>query len=48
MEFEYACWRCDADCAVYGKRRGFWTKWYELPSEWTCWQCGAINLTPDD
>lgn len=48
MDFDFDCWACGASCAVWGKPRGFWTEWYELPEEWECWNCGAINSTPDD
>ncbi|MFE7113583.1 hypothetical protein ACFU98_46415 [Streptomyces sp. NPDC057575] len=47
MNFEFECWRCDADCVVYGKPAGFWTEQYRLPEEWDCWNCGAVNVTPD-
>ncbi|MGW6926507.1 hypothetical protein ACWGA9_35485 [Streptomyces sp. NPDC054950] len=46
MNFEFECWRCDADCVVYGKPTGFWQELYRLPEEWDCWNCGAINITP--
>ncbi|MEU8870280.1 hypothetical protein AB0D24_03795 [Streptomyces javensis] len=48
MDFEFECWRCGADCAVYGKPVGFWEERYRLPSEWDCWNCGATNITPDE
>ncbi|WP_309049975.1 hypothetical protein [Streptomyces sp.] len=36
------------ECVVYGKPTGFWTERYNLPTEWECWNCGAINITPED
>ncbi|WP_159401239.1 hypothetical protein [Streptomyces sp. NRRL B-24484] len=48
MDFEYDCWRCWETNAVYGEPRGFLNVWYQLPAEWTCYCCGAINITPDD
>jgi hypothetical protein len=48
MDFEFECWRCGADCVVWGKPRGFWDTWYQLPGEWNCWNCDAINITPDE
>ncbi|MFD9033307.1 hypothetical protein ACFVZW_19460 [Streptomyces sp. NPDC059567] len=48
MDFEYDCWFCLETNAIWGKPRGFWTTWYELPGEWSCWNCGRPNTTPDD
>jgi hypothetical protein len=48
VDFEFECWRCDADCTVWGKPIGFWTEKFRLPEEWECWNCGATNITPDD
>ncbi|MFK0113957.1 hypothetical protein [Streptomyces sp. NPDC091217] len=48
MDFEFECWRCGADCTVWGKPVGFWTEKYRLPAEWSCWNCEAINITPED
>lgn len=30
-----------------GKPTGLWSELYKLPDEWDCWNCGAINSTPD-
>jgi hypothetical protein len=46
--FEFVCWRCGSDCTVWGRPIGFWTERYRLPEEWECWNCDAINITPDD
>ncbi|MFJ2582790.1 hypothetical protein [Kitasatospora aureofaciens] len=48
MDFEYDCWRCGSTNAVYGESKGFITVYYELPAEWSCYWCDAINVTPDD
>ncbi|GGY10141.1 hypothetical protein GCM10010358_73360 [Streptomyces minutiscleroticus] len=48
-EFGFACWDCGATNFIQGRPKGFWTTThYELPGEWTCWNCEALNRTPDD
>lgn len=47
VNFAFECWRCWADCVVYGKPAGFWTAQYRVVDEWDCWNCGATNITPD-
>ncbi|MGY4966782.1 hypothetical protein [Streptomyces sp. 900105245] len=48
-EFEFECWQCWETNYIRGRPKGFWsTTHYELPGEWTCWSCGALNTTPDE
>lgn len=47
VNFEFVCWDCGADCVVWGEPKGFWRELYRLPEDWDCWNCGAINATPD-
>lgn len=49
MDFDFHCWACGALNAIWGQPRGFWsTTHYDLPTEWACWLCTALNTTPDD
>ncbi|MFE2696390.1 hypothetical protein [Streptomyces mirabilis] len=32
---------------MWGKPVGFWVENYRLPEEWECWNCEAVNITPD-
>ncbi|MFF3015508.1 hypothetical protein [Streptomyces sp. NPDC057939] len=43
----FTCWSCDEDCVVHGDGCDC-CDLVEVPDEWDCWNCGALNLTPDD
>lgn len=43
----YTCWRCGEDCVVHGVGCDC-CDLVEVPDEWDCWNCGALNYTPDD
>ncbi|KPC69089.1 hypothetical protein ADL27_55015 [Streptomyces sp. NRRL F-6602] len=46
VNFEFVCGWCGADCVVWGKPKGFWQELFTLPSEWDCWWCDGVNVTP--
>ncbi|MBT2414408.1 hypothetical protein J7I94_28340 [Streptomyces sp. ISL-12] len=43
----YTCWSCGEDCVVHGVGCDC-CDLVEVPDEWDCWNCGALNYTPDD
>ncbi|MFE5092367.1 hypothetical protein ACFRCI_18770 [Streptomyces sp. NPDC056638] len=48
-DFELDCWLCRETNFIKGHPKGFWTTTHdELPGEWTCGSCDAVNTTPDD
>jgi hypothetical protein len=47
MWFVFCCWDCEEDNELWGERVGFWGTRFEVDSEWTCWNCGALNATHD-
>lgn len=47
MEFVFVCWDCGEDYYLVGKQVGWWADKWRLPAEAECWNCGAINETPD-
>ncbi|MER5950189.1 hypothetical protein ABT127_29470 [Streptomyces sp. NPDC001904] len=43
----YVCWRCDEDNLIEGDGCDCCDRIDNIPYEWDCWNCGAINATPD-
>ncbi|MFF4347866.1 hypothetical protein [Streptomyces sp. NPDC001530] len=42
----FDCWRCDEENVVHGEGCDC-CDLVEVPDEWDCWNCGAVNATPD-
>ncbi|MFY4721452.1 hypothetical protein [Streptomyces sp. LaBMicrA B280] len=41
----FTCWDCGEDCVVDGEGSDC-CDLVEVPAEWDCWNCGALNYTP--
>ena len=47
MWFVFCCWNCEEDNELWGERVGFWGTRFEVDTEWSCFCCGATNITHD-
>ncbi|MFJ9742848.1 hypothetical protein [Streptomyces sp. NPDC101166] len=48
MEYEFRCETCGETNATWERPTGMWAEQYLLPLEVDCWNCGAVNLPPND